>query len=286
MAKHPPRKLIPVPSLRRSWYQMPNVIAGLTALGLILALAIIVPAYGGCSTFEMNPQARLQPPSTEHWLGTDQFGRDTLCRTMYGGRISVPTGMVSVLTAVLPGLILGLLAGYFGGWWDTVIGYVTDVMLAFPSILMALLIIAWLGPSLSSAMLAVGFAGIPRYVRMARSSSAQLKRAWFIRAARIVGCTEARILTRHILPNVLPTILALATLDVAWAILNAAALSFVGLGAQPPLPEWGAMINEGRSFLRQAPWMALAPGAMITSTVLAIHLLGDGLRDVLDPRVK
>jgi peptide/nickel transport system permease protein len=232
----------------------------------------------------MEPQSRLQAPSVGHWAGTDQFGRDTLCRTLYGGRISLPTGIVSVLTAVLPGLLLGLLAGYLGGWWDAVISYVTDVMLAFPSVLMALLIIAWLGPGLSSAMLAVGFAGIPRYIRMARSGSARLRRAWFVRAARIVGCTEARILTHHIFPNVLPTILALATLDVAWAILNAAALSFVGLGAQPPLPEWGAMINEGRGFLRQAPWMVLAPGTMLTITVLAIHLLGDGLRDALDPR--
>ena len=142
------------------------------------------------------------------------------------------------------------------------------------------------GPGLGNTMLAIGLMGIPTYVRLTRSRAIQLRRAWYVRAAYVVGCTDARILVRHMLPNLLPTIAALATLDVAWAILNAATLSFLGLGAQPPTPEWGAMINEGRGFLRQAPWMVLAPGAMLTLTVLAIHLLGDGLGDVLDPRAK
>ncbi len=167
-----------------------------------------------------------------------------------------------------------------------VIGRLTDLLLAFPGVLMALLVIAWLGPGQENAMLAIGLAGIPRYVRMTRSAAAQLRRAWYVRAARVVGCTNLRILIRHILPNVLPTIVALATLDLAWAILNMAALSFLGLGTRPPRPEWGAMINEGRVFLRPAPWISLAPGALMTVTVLAVNLLGDGLRDALDPRIR
>jgi peptide/nickel transport system permease protein len=167
---------------------------------------------------------------------------------------------------------------------DAIIGRLTDIVLAFPGILLALLIVAWLGPGLANTMLAIGVTGIPRYLRLARSSTMQLKRRWFVRAARVVGCTDTRILMRHILPNILPAIIALATLDVAWAILNAATLSFLGLGAQPPTPEWGAMINEGRVLLRRAPWISLAPGAMMTWTVLGINLLGDGLRDALDPR--
>jgi len=204
---------------------------------------------------------------------------------LYGGRISLPVGVIAVITAVLPGLWLGLLAGYHGGWVDTVVGRLTDVMLAFPGLLLTLLIVAWLGPSLYNATIAIGLTGIPNYVRLTRSRTIQVRRKWFVRAARIVGCTDTRILTHHVLPNVLPAIIALATLDVAWAILNAATLSYLGLGAQPPTPEWGAMINEGRGFLRQAPWISLAPGAIMTLTILAINLLGDGLCDALDPRM-
>lgn len=233
----------------------------------------------------MNTEARLQNPSPRHWLGTDQFGRDVCSRAFYGGRISLPIGIVAVLTATLPGLWLGLLAGYYGRWADAVIGPLTDVMLAFPGILLALLVVAWLGPGLGNAMLAVGLTSIPNYVRLARSSTIQVKRTWFVRAARVVGCTNTRILTHHVLPNIVAPVIALATQNVAWAILNAAMLSFLGLGAQPPTPEWGAMINEGRGFLRQAPWISLAPGVMMIWTVLAVNLLGDGLRDAMDPRI-
>jgi peptide/nickel transport system permease protein len=262
------------------------VIISIIFIGLVLASAFLLPEITPCDPLQMNLDARLQGPSPEHWLGTDQFGRDVGCRMLYGARISLPVGFVAVVTAALPGLWLGLLAGYHGGWIDSLIGRVTDVMLAFPSILFALLVIAWLGPSLINLMLAVGFAGIPSYVRLTRSRAIQLKRTWFVRAARVVGCTNTRILTHHILPNILPTITALATLDVAWAILNAATLSFLGLGVQPPTPEWGAMINEGRSFLRQAPWISLVPGAMMALTVLTVNLLGDGLRDASDPRIR
>jgi peptide/nickel transport system permease protein len=255
-------------------------------LSAVLLLSFVVPTVTKCDAFKMDVSVRLQTPSLQHWLGTDQFGRDVLCRTLAGGQVSMPIGALAVIIGMLPGTWLGLLAGYYGGWLDVAIGHLADIMLAFPGILMALLIVAWLGPGQGNALLAIGLAGIPRYIRMARGSAAQLRRAWYVRAARIIGCTNARILVRHILPNVFPTILALATLDLAWAILNLAALSFLGLGSQPPTAEWGAMINEGRGLLRQAPWIALAPGAMMTLTVLAVNLLSDGLRDALDPRVQ
>lgn len=253
---------------------------------LILALAFStsLPALNRCEPLAMDVNARLQRPSLQHWLGTDQFGRDVWCRVLYGARVSVPVGVMAVITSIVPGLLLGLLAGYYGGWMDVAIGWLSDMMLAFPGILLALLIVAWLGPGLGNAMLAIGLTGIPTYVRLTRSRTIQLRRAWFVRAAYVVGCPDTRILARHILPNLLPTVAALASLDVAWAILNAATLSFLGLGAQPPTPEWGAMINEGRGLLRQAPWISLAPGAMVALTVLAINGLGDGLRDALDPR--
>ena len=284
--RHPPHRPIPRPIQRRSWYQVPDAIIGLSVLGLVLVLSFAFPAISRCNATDMDSSAYLERPSSRHWLGTDQFGRDVLCRTFHGGRISLPIGTLSVVAAVLPGLWLGLLAGYYGSWLDTGISALTNTMLAFPGILAALLIVAWLGPGLENAMLAIGLIGIPRYIRIVRSSTAQIRRAWFVRAAQVVGCTDLRILTRHILPNILPTVIALATLDIAWAILNGAALSFLGLGAQPPTPEWGAMINEGRGFLRQAPWISLAPGTMMGLTVLAINFLGDGLRDALDPRTR
>jgi peptide/nickel transport system permease protein len=282
--KHPPRRLIPTAVRRARWRTCLRCIASLVFLVLILALCFVLPVLNGCEPLEMDVNVRLQGPSPQHWMGTDQFGRDVWCRALYGGRISVPVGVMAVLTALVPGLCLGLLAGYYGRWVDLIIGRMTDMMLAFPGILMALLIVAWLGPGLGHVMLAIGLTGVPTYVRLTRSRAIQLRRAWFVRAAYVVGCTDTRILVRHILPNLLSSIAALAALDVAWAILNAATLSFLGLGAQPPTPEWGAMINEGRGLLRQAPWISLGPGAMVALTVLAVNVMGDGLRDVLDPR--
>jgi peptide/nickel transport system permease protein len=284
--KHPPYRPIPILPRRRAWYQMPDAIAGLLLFALVLCLALLGPVVTGCDPNAIHAETQLQGPTSTYWLGTDQFGRDVMCRTFYGGRVSLPVGLLAVVTAVLPGLWLGLIAGYQGGWVDALVVRFTDIMLAFPSILLALLIIAWLGTGVQNAMLAVGLAAMPRYIRVVRANTARLERAWFVRAARIVGCTNTRILIRHILPNVLPSIIALATLDIGWAILSGAALSFLGLGAQPPMAEWGAMIDQGRGFLRQAPWIVLVPGAMMTITVLAVNLMGDGLRDALDPRIR
>ena len=266
------RWLFPGSAARHPWYDSPRCIVGLALLVVILSLSFVWPVVQRCDPLAMNTDVRLRGPSLSHWLGTDQFGRDLWCRVQYGGRVSLPLGIAAVLAAVVPGLCLGMLAGYYGGWLDALVGRLADVMLAFPGVLLALLIVAWLGPGLGNVILAMGIMGIPNYVRVSRGSVRQLRRAWFVRAAYVVGCTDARIIMRHILPNLLPVIGALATLDVAWAILNAATLSFLGLGAQPPTPEWGALINEGRGYLRQAPWISLAPGGMIALTVMAITL--------------
>lgn len=284
--KYPPRRLVREAIRRPPWYRMPSVVAGAVFMLSVCAFAALLPWCPGFDPIEMDVDARLQAPSRRHWLGTDQFGRDVWCRVIFGGRISLPVGVLAVVMAALPGISLGLIAGFYGGWVDAIIGRLTDMLLAFPGILLALLVIAWLGPGLENAVLAIGMTGIPNYVRLTRSRTVQLRRAWFVRAATIVGCTDARILARHILPNVLPALIALGALDVAWAILNAATLSFLGLGAQPPTPEWGAMINEGRGFLRQAPWISLAPGLMMTLTVLAVNGVGDGLREALDPKTR
>jgi peptide/nickel transport system permease protein len=265
---------------------MPSCLVGMAVIALILVCSFVLPEIRRCDPLAMDLDVRLQGPSFTHWMGTDQFGRDVMCRVLYGGRISLPIGVLAVITALLPGLCLGLVAGYYDRWVDVAVGRLADMMLAFPGILMALLIVTWLGPGLGNAMLAIGLMGIPTYVRLTRSRTIQIRKAWYVRAAYVVGCTDARILTHHILPNLLHSIAAMATLDVAWAILTAATLSFLGLGAQPPTPEWGAMINEGRGFLRQAPWISLAPGATIALAVLSINLFGDGLRDALDPRLR
>jgi len=283
--KYPPRRPIPV-TRPPPWYRSPPVIAGAVVLAVIVLLSALAPSVQGCDPLRMSPDARLQGPTRHHWFGTDQFGRDVGCRALHGGRVSLPVGALAVAIAAVPGVWLGLAAGYYGGWTDAVIGRFVDLMLAFPGLLLTLLIVSWLGPGLENATLAIGLTGMPSYVRLARSNTLQIRRRWFVRAARVVGCTEPRILWRHVLPNILPPVLVYATLDVAWAILNAATLSFVGLGAQPPIPEWGAMINEGRGFLRQAPWISLIPGLLVTLTVLSINLLGDGLRQALDPRLR
>jgi peptide/nickel transport system permease protein len=284
--RYPPAEHIPAPTRALPWQRTPAVIVGMFVLLFVLAFSLVLPAVRRCQPLDMDVSARLEGPTASHWLGTDQFGRDVFCRAAYGGRISLPVGVIAVTTALLPGVVLGLLAGYWGGWVDAIVGRLVDVTLAFPGILLTLLVVAWLGPGLANAMVAIGVTGIPTYVRLSRSSTLQIRKAWFVRAAYTVGVPDLRILTHHVLPNVLPTVVALATLDVAWAILNAATLSFLGLGASPPSPEWGAMINEGRGFLRQAPWISLAPGALLALTVLGINLLGDGLREALDPRTR
>lgn len=228
----------------------------------------------------------FRPPGSGHPLGTDILGRDMLSRVLFGGRQSMVTGLISVSFALLIGVPMGVLSGYYGATTDRLIMRVVDLMLTFPGILLALVIVAVLGPSLLNAMIAVGVSASPTYARVVRASTLSAKTEAYIEAARALGCSNARIILRHILPNTMAPLIVLGTLGVAGAMISAAALSFLGLGAQPPHPEWGALLSEGRSYLRVAWWMTAFPGFAIMVTVLAINLLGDGLRDALDPRLR
>lgn len=228
----------------------------------------------------------LQPPSWQHWMGTDQFGRDVALRILYGARISLFVGFVAVGIGMSIGMVLGTSAGYFGGWWDTLVMRVTDVMLAFPFLLLALAITAALGPSLQNALLALGIASFPSYTRLVRGSVLGLREENYIEAARVAGASANRIMFRHLMPNLFGTLIVYGTLRVSTAILAEAGLSYLGLGAQPPAPTWGGMLSEGRDYILFYEWMPLFPGLAILLTVTGFNLLGDGLRDALDPKTR
>jgi peptide/nickel transport system permease protein len=263
-----------------------GAVAGGVILMLLIVVAIFAPLLAPYDPIEVVPRDSVQPPSRTHWLGADIYGRDILSRILYGARISLTIGLISVGIAATLGVPVGLLAGWYGGWTDTGVMRVTDAMLAFPGLLLALSIIAVLGPGLNNAMIAVGIAAIPTYVRLVRGSVLSARSHVYVDAARVVGCPTRRITFRHILPNVFAPVLVLSSLGVATAILASAGLSFLGLGAQPPTPEWGAMVNEGRDRLASAWWISTFPSLAIMVAVLAINLLGDGLRDALDPRLR
>ncbi len=284
----PTRKTVPrheyAPPPRRRLAANPAALAAIIVLLAIAATSLAAPLLSPHDPLAMEPARQFLPPSWEHAAGTDLFGRDVATRVLYGGRFSLGIGLLAVVIAAIPGTALGLLGGYYGKRVDTFVSWLVDVMLAFPSILLALALIAVLGTGAANVVLAVGIAGIPQYARLVRGQVLTVRRQPYIRAAWTVGCTHSRILVRHILPNILGPLIVLATLDIGWAILNASALSFLGLGVQPPTPEWGAMLNEGRGYLRDAPWVTTAPGLAIALTVLGVNLLGDALRDTLDPR--
>lgn len=263
-----------------------NVMAGSLVLLAVIVLVALAPAISPYEPTQQLRRHRLQPPSADFLFGTDNLGRDILTRILYGGQVSLQVGIVSVAIGATLGTLLGLLAGYLGGWADVLIMRYIDMMLAFPGILLALVIIAVLGRNLQNVMIAVGLSSIPVYTRVVRGSTLALKQVAFIVAAQALGGSSARVMARHILPNVLAPIIVAATNGVAGAIIAGAALSFLGLGQQPPDPDWGLMLNEGREFIRAAAWVTTYPGLAIMVTVLAINLLGDGLRDILDPRLK
>jgi peptide/nickel transport system permease protein len=259
---------------------------GLAVLTLMLLMAVLAPWIAPYDPFQQTPQDRLSPPSEKHILGADHLGRDTLSRIIYGSRYSLSVGIVSVTIGLCVGSAIGLLAGYYGRWLDNVLTRCMDVLLAFPGILLALAVVTALGPGLFNVMIAVGVWSVPIYARIARGSALSLKQQEFVQAARAFGASNTRIMVRHVLPNSLPPLLVLSSLNVASAILWAAALSFLGLGAQPPTPEWGAMLNDGRPYTVVAPHVATFPGLAIMITVLSFNFVGDALRDALDPRLK
>jgi ABC-type dipeptide/oligopeptide/nickel transport system permease subunit len=262
------------------------VVFGGSVVGIFFLTAIFAPLISPRDPLEQDLYKRLLPPSAEGWLGTDDFGRDLLSRLIYGSRISLKVGVVSVGIALLSGSTLGVISGYYGGWIDNLIMRLMDIMLALPSILLAMVVVAILGPSLNNAMLAVGVVTIPQYARILRSSVLSLRERDYVIAARSLGASDLRIITTAILPNCLAPITVQATLGMGTAILDTSGLSFLGLGAQPPIPEWGAMLNQGKEFIRDAWWVVAAPGAAIFFMVLGFNLLGDGLRDALDPQLK
>lgn len=253
---------------------------------LILVVAIIAPLLAPFDPIKLNVVDSLQAPSGRHWLGTDQFGRDILSRIIYGARISVAMGVVAVAISVIGGSVLGLVAGYFRGVTDMLVSRLVDVMLGFPGILLALVVIAVLGTNLSSAMIAVGVSGMPIFIRVVRGSTLSAREYQYVEAARVVGCSNFRILFRHVMPNVAAPIIVLATLGIPSAIIAGAALSFLGLGIKPPTADWGEMLSNGRSFMSTAWWLSTFPGLALMIMVMAINLFGDGLRDALDPRMK
>jgi peptide/nickel transport system permease protein len=263
-----------------------GAMAGLITLIFIGLIAVFAPYVATHDPIEAVFDDSLLPPSADHLMGTDVLGRDIYSRVVYGARISLRLGFVSVAIAAFFGTILGLQSGHFGGWADMITMRFVDVMLAFPGLLLAMGIVAGLGFSLTNAMIAVGVAAIPGYTRVVRGTVLSIKENLYIDAAKVIGCTNTSIMFRHILPNSLAPIIVLSTLGVAQAIITGAALSFLGLGAQPPTPEWGAMLNHGREWLRRAWWVTTFPGLAIMITVLCINMLGDGLRDALDPRLK
>ena len=263
-----------------------GAIAGAVVLFGLFALAAFADMIVPYDPTQIAAGDRLRGPEAAHPFGTDAFGRDVLVRIIHGSRISLQLGLISVAIGGGIGVTTGLVSGYYSGWVDRIIMRGIDVMLAFPGILLALVIVAILGPDLNNAMIAVGLAAMPHYTRVVRGSVLGVRELQYIEAARVVGCRDGAIMFRHILPNVLAPVIVLATLGVASAIIAGAALSFLGLGAKPPTPEWGAMLSEGRAYLRTAPWITTFPGAAIMVTVLAINLLGDGLRDALDPRMR
>jgi peptide/nickel transport system permease protein len=251
-----------------------------------VAVAVLAPLLAPHDPVEIFSGQLRKPPSLSFWMGTDEVGRDILSRVIFGARVSLRVGLISVAIAMVFGSALGLLAGYVGGWTDALIMRVVDVMLAFPGILLAIAIVAVLGPGIDNVMIAVGIEAVPVYVRTTRASTLSVKQNEFIVAANASGARASRVITRHILPNVAAPIIVLATLGVGIAVLTAASLSFIGIGAQPPTPEWGSMLATARTYVRDAPWIAAFPGLAIVILVLALNLLGDGLREALDPRMR
>ncbi|WP_439393643.1 ABC transporter permease [Bradyrhizobium sp. PMVTL-01] len=274
----------PARRARRRLFKRKAAVAGLVVLVVFILLALLSPLMVPYDPLATSWSLVRKPPTAAHWFGTDELGRDILSRVIYGARASLLAGLISVAIALGIGVPLGLLAGYRGGFVDALISRITDAMLACPFLILAIALAAFLGPSLGNAMIAIGITATPVFIRLTRGQVLSVKAEDYVEAARALGNPPWRIAVSHILPNILPALLVQATLSIAAAIIAEAALSFLGLGQQPPSPSWGSMLNAAQRFLTQAPWMAIWPGLAIFLVVLSLNLLGDGLRDALDPR--
>ena len=261
-----------------------SAVFGAVVVLAFVATAVFAPLISPYDPLATNFLAVRKAPTLAHLFGTDEIGRDVLARVIYGARASLLAGVVSVVIALGLGVPVGLVSGYAGRWIDGVLMRITDAMLACPFLILAIALAAFLGPSLTNAMIAIGISTMPIFVRLTRAQTMAVKVEDYVEAAKALGNPHSRILLRHILPNILPPLMVQATLAIAQAIIAEASLSFLGLGQQPPAPSWGSMLNTAKSFLEQAPWMALWPGLAIFLAVLSFNLLGDGLRDALDPR--
>ena len=267
-------------------FRVRGFVVGFTILALMIFGAIFAPFLTPHDPYEITRGSQLLPPGGEHPLGTDQLGRDQLARILYGSRISLVVGLVAVAISGAAGTVLGLIAGYAGGWVDEVLGRLIDVMLAFPGILLTLLFVVILGPGLVNVMIAVGISRTPAFARLVRGCVLTIKENEFVLAARAAGGSDVRIMFRHILRNILAPLIVYSTLGVATAILVAASMGYLGLGAQPPTAEWGLMLSESRDFIRYAWWTPTFPGLAIMLSVMGINMMGDALRDTLDPRLR
>jgi peptide/nickel transport system permease protein len=269
---------------RREWRNPIGLVGAAIVLFTVL-LAVLAPVV---SPYLPSAQGfgRLAPPSANHWMGTDELGRDQLSRIIYGARVSLQVGAVAVVLALVAGVLVGVLAGFYRGWLDDWLMRLVDIVFAFPGLVLAIVIAGLLGPSRTNAMIAIGIVYAPAFARVIRGSVLSVMAESYVEAARVVGASDTRIMLRHLLPNIMAPIIVLTTVYLSTAILSEASLSFLGLGTQPPEPSWGGMLNAARRFMELAPWLAIFPGGAIMLVVLGFNFLGDGLRDILDPRIR
>jgi peptide/nickel transport system permease protein len=279
-----PRETSPARRALKRLARRRGAMVGLALVLFFVALALLAPWISPFDPLATSWSAVRKAPSAAHWFGTDEIGRDVLSRVAWGARASLLAGVVSVCISLAIGVPIGLAAGYLGRWTDMLISRVTDAMLACPFLILAIALAAFLGPSLTNAMIAIGIAATPAFIRLTRAQVLSVKVEDYVEAARAVGNSHLRIVLRHILPNVVPPLIVQATLAIAAAVIAEASLSFLGLGQQPPAPSWGSMLNVAKNYVENAPWMAVWPGLSIFLLVLSFNLLGDGLRDALDPR--
>lgn len=272
-----------------SWVRLarsPHLVVGSAILALVIGAAVFARQIAPASPTDQAFAEQLQAPSSAHVFGTDEFGRDIFSRVLYGARIALVAGILADGIAASLGILLGVVSGYFGGWVDAAVMRVVDIMLAFPYLLLAMIVVAILGPGLTNAMIAIGIVYTPQFSRLVRGAVLAIRGQEFVEAAGALGAGVVRILGRHLLPNILSPIIVMMTLTVGFTIVETAGLSFLGLGASPPTPEWGSMLATGRSYMLTAPWIATFPGLAILVTVVGFNLVGDGLRDLLDPRLR